>query len=400
MMNSEHSGHVAGASLLIAGTCIGGGMLALPVLTSLGGFVPSLFLFVACWLFMASTGLLYLEVCLWMKGETNIVSMAEKTMGKFGRASAWAFYLFLFYTLTVAYMSVSIEIVQQFTGDNVSESLAVLLFVGLLAPFVYLGATAVDKINSLFMLGLGLSYIAFIVLGAPHVKAANLEHKNWALSLLALPVAFTTFGFQGIIPTVVSYLDFRAKDVRKAIWIGSAIPVFTYMVWEWLIHGIVPVHGAGGLIEALEKNYSAIKPLKALLQDPRVTFVGNSFAFFAVVTSFLGVTLGLRDFLADGLKMEKDRKGRFALCLCIFLPPLLVTLIYPNIFLHALRYAGGFGSAFLLGLLPIIMVWRGRYSLNFTGEKQVAGGKATLVLLLLFIAIELLCEFLHLFQVA
>ena len=76
------SGSVFGGALLVAGTSIGGGMLALPVLTSLGGFIPSLFIYLCCWLFMTCTGLLFLEVSLWMHAEANIVSMADRTLGR------------------------------------------------------------------------------------------------------------------------------------------------------------------------------------------------------------------------------------------------------------------------------------------------------------------------------
>ena len=98
------SGSLIGGTLLVAGTCIGGGVLALPVLTSMGGFLPSLTLYLLCWAFMACTGMLYLEVIHWMDGESNIVSMAEKTLGKLGKAFTWAIYLFFFYSLSVAYV--------------------------------------------------------------------------------------------------------------------------------------------------------------------------------------------------------------------------------------------------------------------------------------------------------
>src|SRR6202034_2531754 len=97
-------GGLLGGSLLVAGTSIGGGMLALPVLTSVGGFVPSLVIYFSCWLFMACTGLLFLEVSLWLHAEANIVSMADRTLGKIGKYAAWGLYLFLFYCLTLAYI--------------------------------------------------------------------------------------------------------------------------------------------------------------------------------------------------------------------------------------------------------------------------------------------------------
>ena len=92
-------------ALLIAGTSIGGGMLALPVELSLGGFIPSIFIYLFCWMLMACTGLLFLEVSMWIKGESNIISMAEKTLGSLGQTVAWALYLFLFYSLSLSYVS-------------------------------------------------------------------------------------------------------------------------------------------------------------------------------------------------------------------------------------------------------------------------------------------------------
>ena len=78
-MRIFHSlGHVFGGSLLIAGTMVGVGMLALPVATGEGGFFPAVAIYLLCWLFMLCTGLLLLEVCSWMPKEANLITMAER----------------------------------------------------------------------------------------------------------------------------------------------------------------------------------------------------------------------------------------------------------------------------------------------------------------------------------
>ena len=91
-----------GGALLVGGTAIGAGMLALPVVTGMGGFFPAIVIFIICWLFSACTGLLLLEVCLWMPNDANIISMAHHLLGPIGKISAWILYLFLFYCLTIA----------------------------------------------------------------------------------------------------------------------------------------------------------------------------------------------------------------------------------------------------------------------------------------------------------
>jgi tyrosine-specific transport protein len=388
------SGGLVGGTLLVAGTCIGGGMLALPVLTSMGGFIPSLALYLVCWAFMICTGLLYLEACHWMEGESNIISMAEKTLGPIGKAATWVVYLFLFYCLTVAYVVGCGNLLIQVLP--IPEWAGSILFVALFAPFIFAGAKAVGKINFYLMIGLGVSYIAFVILGYKFVNSELLVPKDWSLSILALPVAFTSFGYQGIIPTLNTYMNRDIIKTRIAIIIGSFIPLIAYIIWQWLILGIVPAYGEGGLVEAMKNGQNAVVPLKNFINNPNVLILGQFFAFFALTTSFFGVTLGLLDFLADGLNVEKNNKGKFFLSLIVFLPPLLIAIVNPNIFLMALDFAGGYGAALLLGLLPILMVWSGRYCLNLPSHITLPGGKILLVLLAAFVAFELCFETAHL----
>jgi tyrosine-specific transport protein len=394
----HQKGSILGGSLLVAGTSIGGGMLALPVLTSLAGFLPSLVIYLLCWMFMASTGLLFLEVSQWIKGESNIITMAEKTLGKGGRYFAWAIYLFLFYCLTVAYMVGCGNIVVEFSQSKIPDWSGPIIFVILFAPLILIPTAWAGRLNVWLVAGLALSYLGFVLLGFRYVNFSFLNDYNWSYSLMVLPIAFTSFAYQGIIPTLASYMHHDAKAIRKAILIGSFIPFIAYVIWEGLILGIVPKEGTEGLVEALKNGNNAVYPLKNFIHSSSVYYLGQAFAFFALITSFLGVTLGLRDFLADGLNIHKDLKGKLLLALFIFAIPLVISMSYPHIFLTALDYAGGFGVALLLGLLPILMTWIGRYYQGQDNNQQLPGGKITLIILGLFVVFELFHETIHLFE--
>ena len=69
---SESKGSVLGGMLLIAGSCIGAGMLGLPIVTGISGFLPSLALFFCGWLFMTATALLLVEVNGWFSRQVNL----------------------------------------------------------------------------------------------------------------------------------------------------------------------------------------------------------------------------------------------------------------------------------------------------------------------------------------
>jgi len=75
------------------------------------------------------------------------------------------------------------------------------------------------------------------------------------------------------------------------------------------------------------------------------------------------------------------------------IPPSLPCLT-PTSFLKALGIAGGFGVALLLGEMPILMVWAGRYyqgySLSISSFREVNPLSALMAFVLFEISIALL----------
>lgn len=395
------SSKIVGGVLLVAGTTIGAGMLALPVVTGFAGFYPSLLLFLLFWAYMTFTAFLMLEVALWMPLHTNLITMARKTLGKTGEMISWTTYLFLLYSLTTAYIAGSGPIINDFvislTGLLLPDWVGILPLLVVFGFFVYKGTKSVDYINRLLMLGLVVTYVMMVVFLTPYVQESLLRHVSWQSLFFAVSIVATSFGFHIIIPSLVSYLNRDVPSLRKVILIGSAIPLFVYIIWELLTLGIIPLDGPQGLKEGYNKGANGAHLLAGLLHNSRIGLVAQFFSFFAIVTSFLGVSLSLTDFLADGFKIEKTRRGRILLYLLTFTPPFIFTLIDPRAFLSALEYAGAFGVMVLLGLLPALMVWRGRYVHLFPSTFKVPGGKLALVLVVIFsilmISVEVIKKF-------
>jgi len=61
-----------------------------------------------------------------------------------------------------------------------------------------------------------------------------------------------------------------------------------------------------------------------------------------------------------------------------------VANLYPGIFIEAIGVAGGYGEAILNGLLPIAIVWVGRYWMKLPSEYSLFGGRTMLIMLALF----------------
>lgn len=389
-----------GAILLVSGTTIGAGMLALPVTTGLAGFLPSVVIMTAIWLFMMLTAFYLLEVNLRMKGESNLISMMHLTLGKPGEIVAWITYLLLLYSLTAAYLVGCSQILEDVVKGFISFDpppwtwpLAIFLIFGI---FVYFGTEVVDFLNRGLMMGLILAYVSLVLFACCQVDLPFLEHVDWHFILPSVSVVLTTFGYHIIIPTLSTYLEHDSKLLKRAILIGSLIPFLIYLIWQFLVMGVIPVFGESSLTDAAEKGLQITFFLKKFFQNPWVGLSVRGFAFFAIVTSLLGVSLSLSDFLADGLKIKKSSFGKFFLILLTFLPPLFFALFYSQGFILALKYAGFF-VVILLALLPSLMAWCERYGKKrarsfIKSDFKVVGGKGLLVFTILFSILLLVVE--------
>lgn len=384
-VHSIRKRNLLGGILLVAGCCIGAGMLGLPVLSAQAGFKPSLVMFFICWLFMLLTGLLLLEVNLWFGKEISLITMAERTLGPIGKAVSWFVFLFLFYSLMVAYVAASGSLITDFiasaTGYHWHHGVGGLLFSLLFGILLYLGTGAVDLFNRFLMIGLVLSYVILVSMGARHVQPALLQHRDWSAATMVIPAAILSFGFHNLVPSLTTYFHGHVKALKGVIIIGSALPLLIYLVWEWLILGMVPLQN---FQVALDKGEIATEALQNAVGTSWVVDVAQAFAFFAIVTSFLSVALSFIDFLADGLKVKKTPKGKVILALLVLVPPFLCALLYPTIFLQALNTAGGFGAVILFGILPALMVWKGRYTQQLGLPQIVPGGKPLLIAVIAF----------------
>ncbi len=383
--------HVIGAMLLVAGTSVGGGMLALPVMTADAGFWPSLAMMALTWIFMTTTALLLLEANLWMPAGSHIITMASKLLGPFGKASAWVLYLFMAYASLVAYTAACGGIIQEILPVS-SPWVSNLLFILVFGFIIDCGARLVGLVNALLVGGMVLAYFLLISVGVGKIVPLHLERAHWMDTLKTMPLLLTVFSFQSIVPSLTIYLKRSAKHLKIAIIGGMVFTFIIYAFWQLLVLGTVPVEGAEGLKSAYEQGLSAASSYQVAVQHPGIALVTVFFAFFAIATSFLGIGLGLFDFLADGLKISKKGRGKIILGLLIALPTLLLATLVDRIFLLALDTTGAFGDTILNGILPALMVFIGRYIQKRKGEFRVPGGKAPLIFVIAFALFVIIYE--------
>ncbi|MEF1290418.1 aromatic amino acid transport family protein [Vibrio sp. M260118] len=370
---------VLGSTLIISGTTIGAGMLALPLASAGIGFSTSLIIMLALWALMAYTALLMIEVHQHAEHNATLHTLAKQFLGAKGKWVASFAMIFLFYALCAAYIAGGGaqfgERIASFTGLDVSNTASTVIFTLMVASIVTIGTSTVDKVNRVLFLIKIVAMAMVLTFLAPNVTESYLLSMpvEQGLVIAAIPVIFTSFGFHGSIPAIVNYLDGHTPSLRKAIMIGSAIPLVVYVFWQIVTLGVVNQ-------DALLDNQGLSALISKLSAKVNVSSLGQTigiFADLALLTSFLGVSLGLFEFLGDSLKRQSQTHSRALVGIITFVPPMGFALFYPQGFIMALGYAA-ISLVVLAIFLPILMVKKARAQAKAT-HYQVMGGNLGLI---------------------
>lgn len=371
-----------GSTLLVAGTMIGAGMLAMP-LTSAGiGFGFTLVLLLGLWALLTFSALLFVELYQTAESDAGIGTLAEQYFGKTGRIVATAVLIIFLYALIAAYISGGGSLLKDLLPES-GDKVSILLFTVIFGSFIVIGTHSVDKINRVLFFVMLAAFAVVLSLMLPEIKFDNLMATpiDNALIISASPVFFTAFGFHGSIPSLNKYLDGNVKALRISILVGSAITLCAYILWQMSTHGLLTQNEFLQILKEDATLNGLVKATLAITGSNMIAGAVKLFSTLALVTSFLGVGLGLLECIEDLLKRSFNiSAGRISLGLMTFIPPLVFALFYPEGFILALGYAGQM-FAFYAVVLPVSLVWKARRAHSNLPYK-VWGGNLTLIIVL------------------
>lgn len=372
-----------GSTLLVAGTMIGAGMLAMP-LTSAGiGFGFTLVLLLGLWALLTFSALLFVELYQTAESDAGIGTLAEQYFGKAGRIIATAVLIIFLYALIAAYISGGGSLLKDLLPESFGDKVSILLFTVIFGSFIVIGTHSVDKINRVLFFVMLAAFAVVLSLMLPEIKFDNLMATpiDNALIISASPVFFTAFGFHGSIPSLNKYLGGNVKALRISILAGSAITLCAYILWQMSTHGLLTQNEFLQILKEDATLNGLVKATLAITGSNVIAGAVKLFSTLALVTSFLGVGLGLLECIEDLLKRSFNiSAGRISLGLMTFIPPLVFALFYPEGFILALGYAGQM-FAFYAVVLPVSLVWKARRA-HTNLPYKVWGGNLTLIIVL------------------
>ena len=387
-----------GAAMIISGTCIGAGMLAIPATVASCGFLIGSILIICIWALMTFTALVLAEVNLKMDDGANFVEMTNQTLGPIGVVIIWVCYVLLLYSLIAAYTvggGSLISTTLSSIGISLSEKTTCIIFILILGVFIYISTRIIDHINKIMFSGKLLAFLLLVAILIPHISLDHLSYqiKNPNFIWVEFPILLTSFGFHHIIPTLRTYVESNKRFLRQAIIIGSSIPLVVYLLWIFATLGSLPITTPSGILGKHSYEITSVIIDHFSASSGYISTISFLFGFFALATSFLGVALGLFDFNRSTYKISKNtHKHKILAFIITFLPAYIYATAYPNGFKTALGYASIF-VAVLQVALPVMMLW----VINYRKQKALVSSSITALLIVIIaiviIAIQILNSF-------
>ncbi|MCY4044734.1 MAG: hypothetical protein OXE99_06610 [Cellvibrionales bacterium] len=350
-----------GSIFILCGTTIGAGLLALPLTAAGLGFLPTLALLIASYFIAALSSLVILEAlaATTAKVDGHFDSMCRATLGRVGEALFLVSYITLMYSVTAAYLSGGSSIFQLLLtklGIPLPDWMCSLLFTLLLGFVVFQGAKTTDFVNRYIMLAKGLLFLGIIWFFIPAIKVSYLLDMkgNAPFVFGVIPIIFLIFGYQLILPTLYIYLEKDITEMKKTIYIGSFISLMVFFIWLLTTLASIPRFGDNSFYDFLSSadkdNVANFFDFIGQVQSGTLTkSLMNIFSNLALITSFLGITLSLKDYLFDLKLIKKTTHPKMYSTILTFIIPVLLVIFKPQIFQAALNYAAG--------MLVIVLLW-------------------------------------------
>ena len=376
-MNSK----IIGSILIVAGTAIGGGMLAMPIISAGVGFGGIALLMILIWIAMCYTAILLVETYKYNNPEDGLNTITYKYLGKTGSFITGLSMLSLMYALVSAYIAGGSDILRinlnATLGITLSPQITAVVFTLLFGGIVGFGARVVDVCTK-WIFGIKLLFL-FLVIATmlPYVKMDYLIQMPMERTLFfsAIPVIFTSFGFHIVVPSLVRYLDGNTRHLKISFIAGSLLPLLVYIIWQISILGSVDPTQFFRILQENSGLEGMLKAVKSVSDSKFIQIPINVFTIAAILTSFLGVALALYDYIRDLSKKRTVVGKPISVFLITFIPPLLFALYYPKGFIIALGYAAI--SVVITSLfIPVFMYVKAKKS---QGEHIAIGHKISFV---------------------
>lgn len=337
------------ATSTLVGTVVGAGILGIPYAVSQAGFLYGLILIALIGFAFVFLNLFMGEIVLRTKKQFQLTGYATKYLGKKGKILMTFSMLFGIYGALTAYLIGEGAALKAIFGVG-DQLIYTLIFFLIAFLIIYQGMRSTGKAEFILICFLLLVVVFIGILSFDKINSRNFSSFNPELFFLPYGVIIFAYLAAPAIPEMQEILGKHKEKMRKAIVIGSLVPIFLYLLFTIVIVGLIG-----------RENFSLLAPNEriatvalSIYSNPLLSLFANFLASLAMFTSFL--TLGIA--LVELYVYDYGFK-RFIAFLLTFSLPLAIVLFELTTFISVLTVTGTLAGG-LEGVLLIFMYWQSK----------------------------------------
>lgn len=397
---------IFGGACIIASVCVGAGMLGLPTSGAGAWTIWSAVAICLTMVVMTLSGWLLLEAYSTYDLRASFSTVTKDMLGSTINAINNLAVYFVGGILLYAYTTASGGIIENLIKpwiDLGSSGLAICstIFVLVFSYFVWHSTRIVDRISVLLIVFMGITFVISIYGLAANISLDTLfdiggkegDYAKYAIGMF--PVALTSFGYHHSVCSMRAYYG-EERKAKYAILGGTGIALTLYLIWVFVIFGNLPRDQFAPILESDGNLDVLLNSLGNVIESNTVKQMINAFSIAAILSSFIGVGLGVFDYLADFFKFDDSKIGRTKSWMVTFFPPLIMSILFPLGFLKAIGYAGAVATIWTC-IIPALLVYKSRKRHNTT-EFRVGGGNGLIIFTVLFGVFVAIVHFLAMFN--
>jgi len=354
----------------LVGTIIGAGVLAIPYAMMKAGFLTGL---LNITILSISVIFLYLyigEIVLRTKGNYQLTGYAQRYLGNKGKKiMTLSMILGIYGALTAYLLGIGQSIatifglenhIIKFFGISLPLNIGFSLLFFIFGTFViYLGVKSVGKSELVLSSTVILIVLCISLLLLPTIKIRNIINFN--IYKIFLPYGVILFALAGAvaIPEMKEELENKKRLLKKAIVIGTLIPIILYIIFSLAVVGNCGDSTSEIATICIGDKFGFLMLL-----------FGNIFAIFAMSTSFLTLGLALKEMYNYDYCINK----KLSLILACFIPLILFFLLLFFIkqerFFNTIGLTGGIAMT-LEGIMIVLMFKKAKKRGNRKPEYEI-----------------------------
>ncbi|MBU1704307.1 MAG: amino acid permease, partial [Nanoarchaeota archaeon] len=251
---------------------------------------------------------------------------------------------------------------------------------------IFKGIKAVEKSELYMVLLILVIVIIFAVFALPKIVISNLSVFSPDKFFLPYGVILFAYLAMAAIPELREELNHNKKSLKKAIIIGTIIPIFIYALFALLVVG---VSGPENITDGAIIGFGNVL-------GSHILVLGLLFGTLTMATSFIAVGLALKEMFHFDFKVNKSLSSIYVVSVPLIISIILILIRIANPFFLVLDITGVISGG-LAGILVVMMHWQAKKKGQIKPEYSIKGSYILSVILILLFVYGMISELLTFF---